>query len=117
MEDTKFSDLDPVTAVASPDFVAVVQGGVSKRADVSLFGGPFLSTDVGRVDHGSGDDSTAVLGDMTKPFQTIEAALLATAHVLWLTGEFHGTEDLVIDGATPTIIGESSLLIIAPLEI
>jgi hypothetical protein len=37
MEDTKFSDLDPVTAVASPDFVAVVKGGVSKRADVSLF--------------------------------------------------------------------------------
>ncbi len=38
MNDTKFSELDPVTAVASPDFVAVVQGGVSKRADVSLLG-------------------------------------------------------------------------------
>ncbi len=53
MEDTKFSDLDPVTSVASPDFVAVVQGGVSKRADVSLFGSSKASLTL----HSSADDS------------------------------------------------------------
>ncbi len=76
MEDTKFSDLDPVTAVASPDFVAVVQGGVSKRADVSLFGGSFLSSNVARVDP-SGSDGTGAVGDLNKPFLTIQGAISA----------------------------------------
>ncbi len=38
MSDTTISNLPIATAIASPDITAVVQGGVTKRADVSLFG-------------------------------------------------------------------------------
>ncbi len=48
-QDTKFSELPFATAVASPDFVAVVQGGDSKRADVSLFGKPPFTLNPGDV--------------------------------------------------------------------
>ncbi len=38
MADVKISELPVATAIASPDVTPVVQGGVTKRADVSLFG-------------------------------------------------------------------------------
>ncbi len=38
MADTKISELPVATAIASPDVAPVVQGGVTKQADVSLFG-------------------------------------------------------------------------------
>ncbi len=63
-QDTKFSELPVAASVASPDFVAVVQGGDSKQADVSLFKGSL--TNVYTVD---------ARGD----FQTVQAAINAIA--------------------------------------
>ncbi len=40
MVDTKISELPAATAIASPDVAPIVQGGVTKKADVSLFGKP-----------------------------------------------------------------------------
>ncbi len=37
MADTKISELPVATAIASPDVAPIVQGGVTKQADVSLF--------------------------------------------------------------------------------
>ncbi len=40
MADTKISELPVATAIASPDVSPIVQGGVTKQVDVSLFGSP-----------------------------------------------------------------------------
>ncbi len=74
MADVKISELPPATAIASPDVTPVVQGGVTKKADVSLFGGAFLSAETVRVDP-SGDDATGVVGNLTKPFATTQGAI------------------------------------------
>ncbi len=74
MADTKISELPVATAIASPDVAPIVQGGVTKQADVSLFSGSFLSTNIARVDP-SGDDLTGVIGDLDKPFATPQAAI------------------------------------------
>ncbi len=74
MADTKISELPVATAIASPDVAPIVQGGVTKQADVSLFGGPFLSANVARVDP-SGNDGTGTVGDLNKPFLTVQAAI------------------------------------------
>ncbi len=75
MADEKISELTAATSVSSPDVVPVVQGGVTKKADVSLFGS-FLSANTARVDP-IGDDSTGTVGDLTKPFLTVQGALTA----------------------------------------
>ncbi len=52
MVDTKISELPVATAIASPDVAPIVQGGVTKQADISLFGpGSQLSATF----HSSGD--------------------------------------------------------------
>ncbi len=73
-EDVKISELPVATAVASPDVAPIVQGGVTKQADVSLFGGSFLSANIARVDS-SGDDSTGRVGELTLPFLTVQGAI------------------------------------------
>ncbi len=40
MADTKISELPAATVIASPDVAPVVQGGITKKADVALFGKP-----------------------------------------------------------------------------
>ncbi len=76
MADTKISELPVATAIASPDVAPIVQGGVTKQADVSLFGDSFLSSNIARVDP-SGDDTTGTFGDSSKPFLTVQAAINA----------------------------------------
>ncbi len=76
MVDTKISELPVATAIASPDIAAIVQGGVTKQADVSLFGASYRSTSTARVDP-SGSDSTGAVGDLGKPFLTVQAAINA----------------------------------------
>ncbi len=83
MADTKISELPVATAIASPDVAPIVQGGVTKQADVSLFGGSFLSENIARVDP-IGDDSTGTVGDLDKPFLTVQAALDNGARVVLL---------------------------------
>ncbi len=75
MADTKISELPVATAIASPDVALIVQGGVTKQADVSLFGGSFLSNETVRVDPVYGDDSTGVMGNLSKPFATTQGAI------------------------------------------
>ncbi len=52
MTDTKISELPVATAIASPDVAPIVQGGVTKQADVSLFNNPDATVTL----HSSGDD-------------------------------------------------------------
>ncbi len=75
MDDTKISELPVATAIASPDVAPIVQGGVTKKADVSLFGGSFLSNEIVRVDPVYGDDSTGTIGNLNKPFSTTQSAI------------------------------------------
>ncbi len=74
MADVKISELPVATAIASPDVAPIVQGGVTKKADVSLFGGAFLSAETVRIEP-SGDDATGVVGNLTKPFATTQGAI------------------------------------------
>ncbi len=76
MADVKISELPVATAIASPDVAPIVQGGVTKKADVSLFGGSFFSAETVRIDP-SGDDATGVVGNLTKPFATMFGAINA----------------------------------------
>ncbi len=76
MLDTKISELPAATAIASPDVAPIEQGGVTKKADVSLFGGSFLSANIARVDL-SGNDGTGTVGDLNKPFLTVQGAINA----------------------------------------
>ncbi len=79
MADTKISELPVATAIASPDVAPIVQGGVTKQADVSLFGGSsssFISANVARFDP-SGSNSTGVVGDLSKPFLSVQGAINA----------------------------------------
>ncbi len=71
MADTKISELPVATAIASPDVAPIVQGGVTKQADVSLFGGSF--TNIFRVDP---DPSTGA------QFQTVQSAINAIQALL-----------------------------------
>ncbi len=74
MADTKISELPVATAIASPDVAPIVQGGVTKQADISLFAGSILSANVARVDP-SGDDGIGAVGDLSKPFLTVQGAI------------------------------------------
>ncbi len=64
MADTKISELPVATAIAPPDVAPIVQGGVTKQANISLFKGSF--TNIYTVD---------ARGD----FQTVQAAIDAIA--------------------------------------
>ncbi len=75
MADTKISELPVATIIASPDVAPVVRAGVTMQADVSLFGGSFLSNETARVDPIYGDDSTGIIGDLDKPFASTQAAI------------------------------------------
>ncbi len=75
MVDTKISELPVATSIASPDVAPIVQGGATKQADVSLFGGSFLSAETVRIDPVYGDDSTGVMGNLSKPFATTQGAI------------------------------------------
>ncbi len=97
MADTKISELPIATAIASPDVAAIVQGGVTKQADVSLFGGSF--TNVFTVDPNGN-------------FQTVQAAINAIAvlasglnppdAVVIDIGVNNFTESLTLDNSTGT---------------
>ncbi len=52
MADTKISELPIATSIASPDVSPVVQGGVTKQADVALFG---VGSQLSVTFHSSGD--------------------------------------------------------------
>ncbi len=77
---------------------------VNTGSQVPQGGGAFLSTNVARVDP-SGDDSTGVVGDLNKPFLTIQAALTAfesaslTGATLFVNGDqdTYASEDLTTD--------------------
>jgi hypothetical protein len=75
MTDEKISELPVATSVASPDVIPVVQGGITKRADVSLIGS-FPSVNIARVDP-SGSDSAGTVGDLSKPFLTVQGSINA----------------------------------------
>ncbi len=103
MSDTKISELPVATAIASPDVAPIVQGGVTKQADVSLFGGSFISTNVARVDP-TGSDTTGTLGNLNKPFLTVQAAINAIALALTSSdyavidiGDNHFLQNVTID--------------------
>ncbi len=97
MTDTKISALPVATAIASPDIAPVVQGGVTKQADVSLFKGSF--TNIYSVD-ANGD------------FKTVQAAInaisvLASGNdppdaVVIDIGANSFTESLMLDNSTGT---------------
>ncbi len=75
MADTKISELPVAVAIASPDVAPIVQGGVTKKADVSLFANSFAAN-TARVDV-SGSDTTGTVGNQNLPFLTAQAALTA----------------------------------------
>ncbi len=79
MADVKISDLPVALSVTGAD-VPIVQGGVTKKAAASLFsgsgGGSFLSHNIARVDP-SGSNSTGTVGDLSKPFLTVQGAINA----------------------------------------
>ncbi len=97
MADTKISELPIATAIASPDVAPIVQGGVTKQADVSLFKGSF--TNIYSVD-ANGD------------FQTVQAAIDAISGraiqanppdaVVIDIGVNSFTETLTLDNSTGT---------------
>ncbi len=111
MADTKISELPVATAIASPDVAPVVRNGVTKRADVSLFGS-FLSRTIVRVDP-SGNDGTGIIGDLSKPFLTVQAAINACGaidpvptYATIQVGLNHFAEDATIAYGLPKIIFE-----------
>ncbi len=74
MADEKISDLPVATAVGASDVLPIVQSGTTKQAAASLLPGSFISANIARVDP-SGDDSTGIVGDLSKPFLTAQAAI------------------------------------------
>ncbi len=74
-DDVKISELPVASTITSPDVAPIVQGGVTKQADVSLFGGSFLSSETVRVDPVYGDDSTGEVGNLSKPFATTQGVI------------------------------------------
>jgi hypothetical protein len=54
--------------------VPIVQGGTTKKANVNLFGGTFSSSNIARVDP-TGSDSTGTVGELSKPFLTVQGAI------------------------------------------
>ncbi len=110
-DDVKISELPVATAIASPDVAPIVQGGVTKQADVSLFGS-FLSHATARVDP-SGNDGTGTVGDLGKPFLTVQATINAVAaldpapaYVTIQVGINHFAEDVTISFRSPKIVFE-----------
>ncbi len=77
MADEMITELPVATSVNPSDMVPIVQNGTTKQAAASLLGGgSFLSANTARVDP-SGDDGTGTVGDLSKPFLTIQAAITA----------------------------------------
>lgn len=75
MADEKITDLPVATVVNASDVLPIVQSGTTKQAAASLIGGgSFLSANTARVDP-SGNDGTGEVGDLTKPFLTIQGAI------------------------------------------
>ncbi len=109
MADTKISELPVATAIASPDVAPIVQGGVTKQADVSLFGS-VLSANTARVDT-SGNDAAGTIGNLSKPFLTLQAAVNAAAaldpapdYVAIDVGLNSFSEDIAISFFSPKIV-------------
>lgn len=75
MANTKISELPVATTIAS-SVMAGVQDGETRQFPNTLFGGSFSSENTARVDP-SGDDLTGQVGDLTKPFLTVQAAITA----------------------------------------
>ncbi len=110
-DDVKILELPVATSIASPDVAPIVQAGVTKQADVSLFNS-FLSRTIVRVDPG-GNDGTGTIGDLTKPFLTVQAAINACGlidpaptYATIQVGLNHFAEDAIIAYGFPRIIFE-----------
>ncbi len=115
MADVKISELPAAASVSSPDVVPIVQSGITKRADVSLFGG-FPSVLTVRVDP-IGNDSTGKFGDLTKPFLTVQGAISAIEAVydpshppyVILIGDTNSSEDITTFVDDITFVGQGRL--------
>jgi hypothetical protein len=111
MPDAKISALPAASSVADADLVPVVQGGVTKKGTRGLVN-QFLSANTARVDP-SGNDSTGTIGDLTKPFLTVQAALTkfetsgAPSDALIDVGNNSFTEDLTTSLTHIQFLGNS----------
>jgi len=72
MPDTKISAFPAATSLSASDVIPVVQGGINKKADFTLFG--YLPVTASIYVDASGSDSTGTRGRADKPFLTISAA-------------------------------------------
>lgn len=75
MTEKTIGELPLATVVNNDDLLEIEQSGVSKRAPSSLIGS-YFSNNTARVDP-RGDDDTGMVGDITKPFLTAQAATTA----------------------------------------
>ncbi len=91
MSDTKISELPVATIIASPDIAPVVQGGVTKQADVSLFNNLIASLTL----HSSGDsnDPTAHPYTYLNSGIVIKDANAAEVFRLWASSPDTGSND------------------------
>ncbi len=110
MADTKISELPVASVISSPDVAPVVRAGVTMQADVSLFGS-ILSRNITRVD-ASGGDSTGAIGNLSKPFLTVQAAINSIQALIpipaWPVidiGNNHFTEDVTTSLSTIAFTG------------
>ncbi len=104
MADVKISELPIATSIASPDVAPIVQGGVTKKADVSLFG---VSSNASLVLHSSGDSNDPV----THPYTFTNSGIIVkdanNAEVLrlWATDPVNDIGSLYIGAKA----GENSI--------
>ncbi len=110
MADVKISELPIATAISSPDVAPIVQGGVTKQANVSLFGGSVNATTAFVRPAPIGNNSTGSVGG--KPFLTVQGAINAVAvlvagndppNVVVIDIDVNSfTESLMLDNSTGT---------------
>ncbi len=83
MADVKISGLPVATAIASPDVTPIVQGGVTKQADVGLFAGLSGSITNQQIAFGNG---TSIMGSDNLKWdgQILQVQDDATAHNLFV---------------------------------
>ncbi len=105
MADEKITELPIATSVNPSDILPIVQSGTTKQATANLIGGSFLSANTARVDP-SGNDVTGTIGDLNKPFLTVQASIDAMLSaplsygVIYVNNPGPGLgEDLTIDNA------------------
>ncbi len=104
MADTKISELPVASAIASPDVAPIVQGGVTKQADVSLFG----SSKASLILHSSGDvNDPTTLNAANAGIDVIDVNSSVVFRI-WS----NGNQDLFIGNPQPTVsLGGSNVLI------